>query len=200
LGIIVQLPLAAHLQFAKDQILDAVLPHKDIDGLWSTHISAWNTPEQIILPATAQAVLALLDFYAYGEVKDTPILVIGQSNLVWLPLTLALQQRGAQVATATSETTRDHLCAQIAQATIIISATGQIGMIGSDFLPFLHPNHILIDVGRGLVEGKPVGDTDRELLASHVKAITPVPWGVGPLTIACLFANMCRLHNHFHAQ
>lgn len=200
LGIVVQLPLAPQLQSAKDMIINAVASHKDIDWLWSTHVHAWNTPQQIILPATAQAVLALIDFYGYGEVTNQPILVIGQSHLVWLPLALALQQRWAAVATATSDTTRDYLCELIHQSTLLISATGQIGLLGKDFLPYIRAEHIIIDVGRGLVEGKPVGDTDRSWLESHVQAITPVPGGVWPVTIACLFANMCHLHQHYLKQ
>lgn len=197
LGIVVQLPLAPQLQHAKDLILNAILPHKDIDGLSATHVQAWQTPQQTILPATAQAVLALLDYYGYGNVVNLPVLVIGQSNLVGYPLTLALQQRGAIVATATSDTTRDHLCEILQQSTIIISATGQIGLLGEDFLPYLQEKHIIVDVGRGLVDGRPVGDTNWELLESHVGAITPVPGGVWPVTIACLFANMCQLHQWY---
>lgn len=192
-GIVIQLPLAPHLSEYKEEIINAVTPIKDIDALSAYHVEHRLTGKSSILPATAQAVLSLLDFYGYGAVRDQHVLVIGQSHLVWLPLTHALQQRGAIVLTATSITSPDELTSMMQQATIIISATGQYHLLGESFLPFLRPTHILIDVGRGLHNGQPVGDMDRQLLEAHVWAITPVPWWVWPVTIACLFDTLCRL-------
>ncbi|MDR2191154.1 MAG: bifunctional 5,10-methylenetetrahydrofolate dehydrogenase/5,10-methenyltetrahydrofolate cyclohydrolase [Candidatus Peribacteria bacterium] len=195
IGIICQLPLPDDLQQDKDEICAAVHPLKDIDGLGGV-INGRNQMGLLSFqPATAKAVFELWDFYQLGEMKGMKIAIIGQSNVVGKPLAIECVLRGANVATFTAVDTKATIAMWTKNADVIISCTGEIHLIDKQFI---NPNgtQIVIDVGYGFLDGKAVGDVKFDEVEPLVKAITPVPGGVGPLTVASLFSNMFHLQEH----
>lgn len=189
IGIIVQLPLPDHLQAEKDTICAAVHPLKDIDGLgWI--LCWWNQLGLVSFqPATAKAVLDLRDFYALGAMKGLRIHVIGQSNVVWKPLAIECLKRWAIVQTFTDVDSRADIANSCQNADVIISATGVIHLVDTSFINS-NKEQIIIDVGYGFLEGKAVGDVKFDEVSLFVKAISPVPGGIWPLTVASLFSNI----------
>jgi len=139
-----------------------------------------------LVPATPQAVLSILDFYNVLPLEGATALVIGRSEAVGLPAFLQLMQRNATVTVAHSRT--KDLPSLSRQADLVVVAVGKPN--------FLTKNHVkedavVIDVGTNVLEdGKVVGDVDRENVEPLVRAITPVPGGVGSVTTACLFKNL----------
>lgn len=200
-GIIVQLPLE---NFDTEKIINSISKEKDADGLRQSDIGG----EVLVTPATARAVMALLDFYKI-EVQDKKVTVVGRSRLAGGPIAIELEKRGAmvQICHKGTENTRE-LCVG---SDILVVAAGQIGLITKDFV---HKDQVVIDVGINrphpslrvdplLVkereeQTKPslpklVGDVDFAEVELIVAAISPVPGGVGPLTVACLFENLLDL-------
>lgn len=133
------------------------------------------------------------------------MLIITQSNLIGKWLTMECMHRGATIISANHLTDKELLKTSFDMAEIVFSATGVKHLIGEDILPSPQPSpnrsarrgrpleeKVLIDIGWGSDENGPHGDIDREYFQDKVKAVTPVPGGVGPSTVASLFANMCR--------
>jgi methylenetetrahydrofolate dehydrogenase (NADP+)/methenyltetrahydrofolate cyclohydrolase len=192
IGIICQLPLPNTLQAEKDKICAAVHPLKDIDGLGGIINGRHQMGLLSFQPATAKAVLELWDFYQLGTMKGKSIAIIGQSNVVGKPLAIECVLRGAKVSTFTEIDTKKEIITQTKQSEVIISCTGKIHLVDKEFI---NPTgeQIVIDVGYGFLNGKAVGDVKFDEVAPLVKHITPVPGGVGPLTVASLFSNMFHL-------
>ena len=171
-GLIIQLPLPSHLN--QSTILAAIEPQFDVDGL---------TDKSKFVPPTAAAVLAVLDSLNL-ELSQKKILVIGQGELVGKPVTFLLRQRGLTVETADDST---NLKSIAPNADIIISGTGQPKLITSDLIK---PDAILIDCGTAESGGGIVGDVDLESVRDKASIVSPVPGGVGPITVAKLLANV----------
>lgn len=192
IGIICQLPLPDTLQAERDEICAAVHPLKDIDGLGGIINGRHQMGLLSFQPATARAVLELWDFYQLGSMKGKKIAIIGQSNVVGKPLAIECVLRGANVSTFTEVDTKKEIATQTKQSDVIISCTGEIHLIDKEFI---NPNgeQIIIDVGYGFLNGKAVGDVKFDEVEPLVKHITPVPGGIGPLTVVSLFSNVFHL-------
>jgi methylenetetrahydrofolate dehydrogenase (NADP+)/methenyltetrahydrofolate cyclohydrolase len=171
-GIILQLPIPDHLH--KKELLDAIDPKKDVDGLGrGTHI-----------PATARGIKELLEFYTIS-LKDKKVTVMGRSDLVGKPVARMCEQEGAIVTVCYRET--KDIPTLTKQADIVIVAIGQPKHVTSEFV---RPGQIIIDVGINRTNEGIVGDVDFNAVAPIVAAITPVPGGVGQMTVLALFENL----------
>ncbi|MBN2093827.1 MAG: bifunctional 5,10-methylenetetrahydrofolate dehydrogenase/5,10-methenyltetrahydrofolate cyclohydrolase [Candidatus Zambryskibacteria bacterium] len=181
-GIIVQLPLPAcagrSKGFDSEKIINLIDKRKDVDGLVSG---------SGIIPATARAVISLLNFYNF-EIKDKKAAVIGQSILAGKPIADELEKRGAKVFRCDINTKNPEKIAK--KCDLLISAVGKAGIITEKFI---NPEQVVIDVGINKMKDRIVGDVDFTELVNKLKAISPVPGGIGPLTIACLFQNLSDL-------
>jgi methylenetetrahydrofolate dehydrogenase (NADP+) / methenyltetrahydrofolate cyclohydrolase len=186
-GILVQLPLPEHLN--TERILDTVHPAKDVDGfnpynmgrLLSGHLPP-------ALPCTPAGMMTMLNHYQL-PIAGQHAVVVGRSNIVGKPMALLLLQSQATVTICHSKT--NDLAAMCKQADILVAAIGQPNFITPDFVK---PGAVVLDVGiNRLPDGKLVGDVDFATVSPHCRAITPVPGGVGPMTIATLLWNTYRL-------
>jgi len=196
IGVMPQLPLAPELQQYQMELFDVLPPYKDIDGLSSGFIGQYMTEQLDFLWATPQAVMTLLDEYGYGNLKGKKIAIIWQSNLLGKPLTLACLRRGATVMIFNSHSDQELMKECCLQSDIIISCTGVVHLIDETFVRD-DQSQVVIDVGRGMKDGKPVGDITLDTIMDKVVAYTPIPWWVGPLTIANLFMNIKRLYDKY---
>ena len=179
----------------KAKILSTICPAKDPDGLgWA--INGLSEIDLLdFIPATPKAVFVLLDHYKLWDMKGKSVAVLGQSNLVGKPLVMEAIKRWANVhslnSTSDIETTKQ-FCKE---SDYIFACTGKVHLLNKDFIRE-DGTQILVDVWYGHKNGKPVGDMDREAIQDKVAAITPVPGGVGPLTVACIFENILDLQGH----
>jgi len=183
-GILLLKPFPKEWNFR--QASDLIPPEKDVDALHPVNLGKLAQGRGKLVPATPQAVLSILDFYNVLPLEGATALVIGRSEAVGLPAFLQLMQRNATVTVAHSRT--KDLPSLSRQADLVVVAVGKPN--------FLTKNHVkedavVIDVGTNVLEdGKVVGDVDRENVEPLVRAITPVPGGVGSVTTACLFKNL----------
>ena len=189
-GIIVQLPLPSEID--KKTIIDAVNPSKDADGLTSSSVNRWNANKSgAIWPATARGVRELLDFYKIS-LKNKKICVIGRSELVGTPIAAMCRGEGAIVIVCHSKTA--DLLKETLASDVIISAVGKPGLITA---AHVKSGQIIVDVGiNDMGDRKLVGDVDFNAvlpILSDSGAITPVPGGVGPMTVLALFENLLDL-------
>lgn len=192
--IVVQLPVHVWLRSDLPKILSSVDPKKDVDGLW--WIIFWQSLTGIVnfLPATPKATFALLDFYGFGDLNSKTVVMIWQSNLMWKPFVLEAMRRWATVFSANSNTPKELLQEMCLKSDYIISATWVVDLLTPSFFDFKNLTwKIIIDVGYGIKNGKACGDADWQWLAALWATITPVPGGVGPVTVACLFHNITIL-------
>ena len=189
-GILVQMPLPDHMN-AK-AVVDAISPLKDVDGLHAINQGKLMLKEEGIVPATPKGIMRLLDEY-HVDLKGKNALVIGRSILVGNPVAQLLLQRDATVTIAHSKTKNlKELCQTM---DIIVSAVGKPKTITEDMVK---EGAVIVDVGINRVLGTLVGDVDYLLVSPKTSRITPVPGGVGPMTIACLLENVMacyRLQN-----
>ena len=192
--IVVQLPVHVWLRSDLPKILSSVDPKKDVDGLW--WIMFWQSLTGLVnfLPATPKATFSLLDFYGLGDLSGKNVVMIGQSNLMWKPFVLEAMRLGATVMSANSSTSKVLLKEMCLNSDYIVSATWVVDLL----TPAFFDNHdmtgkIIIDVGYGIKDGKACGDTDWHWLAALWATITPVPGGLWPVTVACLFHNILAL-------
>lgn len=182
-GIIVQLPLPAHID--TNQILEDIAQEKDVDGLNSKNM-------QLLLenklggftPATTKGILTLLDFYKI-PIEGKKITVVGRSFLVGKPTAIAFKNRNA-IVTVCHRKTKD-LKGEVKKADIVVIAAGNPQFIKKSFV---RSGQVVIDVGITKVRGILFGDVDFQQVSKVVKAITPVPGGVGPMTVVSLFENV----------
>ncbi len=193
-GILVQLPLPAHLD--ADLVINAIDPGKDVDGFHISNVGLLSTGQKAMVPCTPLGCLMLLRAH-HGRLAGLEAVVVGRSNIVGKPMAQLLLGDSCTVTVAHSRT-RD-LAGVCRRADILVAAVGRPEMIPGDWVK---PGATVIDVGINRVErdGKAllVGDVDYASAARVAGAITPVPGGVGPMTIACLLANTvtaaCRRH------
>jgi methylenetetrahydrofolate dehydrogenase (NADP+)/methenyltetrahydrofolate cyclohydrolase len=182
-GILVQLPLPKHIdEFA---IINAISPLKDVDGLTPYSAGMLQNGMALLKPCTPSGIMELFDYYKIAlEGKD--IVIINRSNLVGKPLVFMLLERNATVTVCHSKT--KDLAARLKQADIIITAVGnrQRFTLGADMVK---SGAVVIDVATTRVNGKLAGDCDFEAIRQKASWITPVPGGVGPMTIAMLMKN-----------
>lgn len=199
-GILVQLPLPSHMN--EQNILNAVCIEKDVDGFHPLNIGrlAMRGREPLFVPCTPKGCIELLHRYDI-PIKGKRAVVIGRSNIVGMPAALLLQREDATVSIVHSRTKNPEEITR--QADIIISAVGQPNMVRGSWLK---PGAVIIDVGINPVEDpesprgyRLVGDICYEEASKVASAITPVPGGVGPMTIAMLLSNTLlsakRVHN-----
>ncbi|MFA5352458.1 MAG: bifunctional 5,10-methylenetetrahydrofolate dehydrogenase/5,10-methenyltetrahydrofolate cyclohydrolase [Candidatus Gracilibacteria bacterium] len=180
-GFIIQLPLPRKINVAK--ILQSVNPEKDVDGFHPINLGKCLAGLPALLPATPAGILMLLDTYEI-PLQGKEITVVGHSNIVGKPLAALLINRNATV-TVCHQYTRD-LAAHTRNADIVISATGVPNLIKASMVK---KGVIAIDVGCAKVGDKLVGDIDFAAVSKKAAFITPVPGGVGPMTVATLIYN-----------
>lgn len=186
---VVQLPLPDFLVPHKAQILSRVSPTKDPDWLWWNYLglSAINLVD--FIPATPNAVIKILEHYNLADFEWKNVTIIWQSNLVWKPLAMEIIKRRGEVFTFNDKVDINLLKDVCKKSDYIISATWKINLIDETFLSW-NSNQILVDVWWGIKDGKAVWDVNFELVKDKVYAITPVPWWIGPVTVASLFDNI----------
>ncbi|HWP34091.1 MAG TPA: bifunctional 5,10-methylenetetrahydrofolate dehydrogenase/5,10-methenyltetrahydrofolate cyclohydrolase [Thermodesulfobacteriota bacterium] len=185
-AILVQLPLPGHIDQAR--VLGAVAPHKDVDGFHPENVGLLTLGRPRVAPATPRAVLALLDAAGIDPAGRRAV-VIGRSQIVGKPTALLLLQRHATVTICHSRTT--DLPRVVGEAEIVVAALGRPQAIRGEWL---RPGAAVIDVGiTRLPDGRLVGDVDFEGALARAAVVTPVPGGVGPMTIAMLLDNTLTL-------
>lgn len=180
-GILVQLPLPAHIDEAR--VIEAIAASKDVDGFTLANVGLLATGGKAMVPCTPLGCLMLLQ-EQLGDLSGLNALVIGRSNIVGKPMAQLLLKASATVTVAHSRS--KDLPALCRAADIVIAAVGRPKMVTGDWLK---PGATVIDVGINRTEDGLVGDVDFESASKVAGAITPVPGGVGPMTIACLLAN-----------
>lgn len=184
-GILVQLPLPKHIN--SDKIINSISPSKDVDGLHPHNLGKLVSSKQCLKPCTPLGVIEILKHYSIS-IEGKNVVVIGRSILVGKPVSLLLLENNATVTIAHSKT--KDLKSICKNADILITAIGKPKFVKKDWVK---ETTIVVDVGiNKIIENdkpKLVGDVDFNDVAPHCKAITPVPGGVGPVTIAMLMSN-----------
>jgi len=184
-GILVQLPLPGHLN--EDLVINAIAPEKDVDGFHISNVGLLATGQKAMVPCTPLGCLMLLRDH-HGSLSGLNAVVIGRSNIVGKPMAQLLLRDSCTVTVAHSRT--KDIADVVRGADIVVAAVGRAEMVPGDWIK---PGATVIDVGINRIErdGKAVlvGDCDFASCAAVAGAITPVPGGVGPMTIACLLAN-----------
>ncbi len=185
-GILVQLPLPAHLDAGL--VINAIDPAKDVDGFHISNIGLLATGQKAMVPCTPLGCLLMLRAH-HGDLSGMEAVVIGRSNIVGKPMAQLLLGESCTVTVAHSRS-RD-LADVVRRADIVVAAVGRAAMVQADWIK---PGATVIDVGINRIDagaGKTrlVGDVDFDAVRAVAGAITPVPGGVGPMTIACLLAN-----------
>jgi len=195
-GILVQLPLPDHIDTG--MVLASIDPQKDVDGFHVSNVGLLATGQKGMVPCTPLGCLMMLRAH-HGDMTGLEAVVIGRSNIVGKPMAQLLLGESCTVTVAHSRT-RD-LAGVVRRADIVVAAVGRPDMVQADWIK---PGATVIDVGINRIDAgdgktKLVGDVDFEAVRGVAGAITPVPGGVGPMTIACLLANTvtacARLHN-----
>ena len=185
-GILVQLPLPNHLD--EDLVINSIAPEKDVDGFHISNVGLLGTGQKSMVPCTPLGCLMMLRAH-HGSLSGLNAVVIGRSNIVGKPMAQLLLGESCTVTIAHSRT--KDLKDVVARADIVVAAVGRAQMVPGDWIK---PGATVVDVGINRIE-KPeggtrlVGDVDYDSCAAVAGAITPVPGGVGPMTIACLLAN-----------
>jgi len=184
-GFIVQVPLPGALNDAVPQIIRAIDPKKDIDGFGAYNLGKMflSTEFEHLPPATPGGIVALLQHYQI-PVKGKHVVVVGRSNTVGEPVAIMLLNRDATVTVCHHHT--KNLAELTRQADILVVAVGKAGLITGDMVK---EGVVIIDVGMNKTEKGLVGDCDFETVSAKASAITPVPGGVGPMTVASLIQN-----------
>ncbi|MBI2463761.1 bifunctional 5,10-methylenetetrahydrofolate dehydrogenase/5,10-methenyltetrahydrofolate cyclohydrolase [Candidatus Peregrinibacteria bacterium] len=186
-GIIVQLPLPPHIETPK--VMKAINPYKDVDGFHAYNLGKMflSSEFEYLAPSTPAGVIELLQAYDI-EIEGRDITVIGHSNLVGKPLSIMLLNRNATVTTCHKYT--KNLKKHTRNAEILIVAVGKPNLITADMVK---NGAIVVDVGiNRLANGALCGDVDFPNVSKKAKFITPVPGGIGPMTVACLLRNVVR--------
>jgi methylenetetrahydrofolate dehydrogenase (NADP+)/methenyltetrahydrofolate cyclohydrolase len=184
-GILVQLPLPEHLN--EEAVIEAIQPMKDVDGFHPINVGNLVLGKPLFPPCTPAGIMELLNHSQIG-IKGKNAVVVGRSNIVGKPIAFLLLKEHATVTICHSKT--KSLADEIRRADILIAAIGRPKMITADMVK---EGAVVIDVGvNRLPDGKLAGDVDFEGMKDKVSAITPVPGGVGPMTITMLMANTVK--------
>ena len=188
-GILVQLPLPEHLD--EQAVLDLVSPTKDADGLHPCNLGRVLAGDPVVVPATPAGIQELI-VRSNIETAGAEVVVIGRSNLVGKPIAALLMQKGpgANATVTLCHTGTRDLELHTKRADILVAAMGRAKTITA---PMVKPGVAVIDVGTNRTEDGLVGDVDFEAVSEIASAITPVPGGVGPMTIAMLLKNTVAL-------
>ncbi len=180
-GILVQLPLPE--QINKEKIINAIHPKKDVDGFHPTNVGNLSSGYKAIVPCTPLGCLLLIK-KVEKNLSGKHAVIIGRSNLNGKPMAQLLLKENCTVTIVHSKT--EDLKAECQKADILVAAVGVANLVKGDWVK---KDSIIIDVGINKVGDKLVGDVDFEMVKNKAKAISPVPGGVGPMTIACLLKN-----------
>ena len=182
-GILVQLPLPKHID--EQKVIAAISPEKDVDAFHPLNVASLWLKQPCILPCTPKGIIKLLKF-AGVDIAGKEAVVVGRSNIVGQPVAKLLLEENATVTVAHSKTV--NLAEVTRRADILVVAIGRERLVTADMIK---PGAVVIDVGvnRDSRNGKLCGDVDFEAAQHVASAITPVPGGVGPMTIACLMEN-----------
>jgi len=182
-GIIVQLPLPKNIDVVK--IAETIKSEKDVDGLNSKNLrSIFDGNEKGFVPATTKGIMSLLSYYKI-PIEGKKVTIVGRSLLVGRPTALMFLNKSATVTVCHSKTKK--IIDEVQRADIVISATGVPGLINKKMVK---KGQVIVDVGITKVGDRLLGDVDFEPVSRIVKAITPVPGGVGPMTVISLFENL----------
>ncbi|ALA96266.1 bifunctional methylenetetrahydrofolate dehydrogenase/methenyltetrahydrofolate cyclohydrolase FolD [Leptotrichia sp. oral taxon 212] len=188
-GILIQLPLPAHINELK--IIDSISPEKDVDGFHVSNIGKMVIGDETgFLSCTPYGIMQLLEEYKI-EIEGKDAVIIGRSNIVGKPMALMLIQKGATVQVCNSNT--KDLRKKLSKADIIIVAAGVPKLLKKEDVK---EGAVVIDVGINRVDGKICGDVDYEEVAEKTSYITPVPGGVGPMTISSLIKNTFKSYKN----
>ena len=181
-GILVQLPIPKHINELK--VINTISAEKDVDGFHTTNIGKMMIGDETgFLPCTPAGVIQMFEEYNI-DLEGKDVLVIGQSNIVGKPMTLLLINKRATVQVCNSKT--KNLPEKLQKADVVVAAAGSPKLVkGSD----VKEGVVVIDIGINRVDGKICGDVDFEEVSQKASYITPVPGGVGPMTIAMLIKN-----------
>ena len=186
-GILVQLPLPNHLN--EDLIINSINPSKDVDGFHISNVGLLATGQKAMVPCTPLGCLKLLLKHHNGNLSGLNAVVVGRSNIVGKPMAQLLLNQSCTVTIAHSRT--KNLKDVTSQADIVVAAVGRPGMISGDWIKKgatvidVGINRVLLDDGKSKI----VGDVDFLSVSQVAGGLTPVPGGVGPMTISCLLAN-----------
>jgi methylenetetrahydrofolate dehydrogenase (NADP+)/methenyltetrahydrofolate cyclohydrolase len=187
-GILLQLPLPKHLDASK--ALARIDPWKDVDAITPHHLGLLTHDKPLIYPCTTAATLQILQNLGLDP-AGKQVVMVGASTIVGKPTALALLNLQATVTVCHAKT--QNLAQTVSQADILITAIGKPDIIQPSWLS---PHTVVIDIGINRKDGQIVGDLATDKAESHCHAITPVPGGVGPITVACLLANLFFLYQH----
>lgn len=184
-AVLVQLPLPGHMDVAR--VLDAVSPLKDVDGFTAFNLGLLDHGREEIVSCTAYGILKLVESTGV-RIEGANVCIINHSIIVGRPLAQMMLNRNATV-TVCNAFTKD-LASFTKKADVLVVAVGKHGLISADMVK---PGAIVIDAGIARLDGKIVGDIDFEAVKETAGFITPVPGGVGPMTVACLMRNVAIL-------
>lgn len=193
-GILVQLPLPSHLKKYEKEIINAIRPDKDVDCLTEANIGKLVGGTADVFPCTASGIMKILDTVGV-DLEGKRVCVLGRSLLVGQPVALMAQQRNATVTVCHSRTA--DLKSEVLRADVVISAMGRPKAIPAEYIK---EGAIVIDAGTIKTEEGLVGDVDFASCKDKCSMITPVPGGVGPLTVACLMENTLILSEKHHEK
>lgn len=180
-GIIIQMPLPKGIDETK--VINTLCPDKDIDGVTPRNIGRFYSGQKAFVPCTPKSAMTLLKSTGV-EIQGKKAAVIGRSNIVGRPVAELLNRENATVTICHSRT--KDLKAELLNSDIVVSAVGRAHLVDADMIK---PEAIVIDVGTNVVDGKLVGDVNYDACFEKAGAITPVPGGVGPVTIMMLLEN-----------
>lgn len=189
-GLMVQMPIPE--QISADELLARIDPNKDVDSLTPANVGRLWLKDHFVEPATAEGIMALLKHYEI-PLNGKNVVIIGRSNIVGKPLAALMLEKNATITIAHSKT--QNLASLTKRADVIVSATGEPCLIKADMVK---DGVIVVDVGINRVNGKLVGDVDFDAVKEKASYITPVPGGVGPLTVQFLMeavVNLTRRQN-----
>lgn len=184
-GIMIQLPVPDQIDL--NEALEHISPSKDVDCLTPSNVGRLWRGDHFVEPATAHGILALLDYYEI-DLRGQNVVIIGRSSIVGKPLAALMLERDATVSILHTKT--KNLFEYTRKADILVSAAGQAGLITADMVK---DNAVVIDVGINRQNGKTIGDVDFTEVLPKVKYITPVPGGIGPLTVESLMEQVVAL-------
>lgn len=185
-GILVQLPLPQHLNAI--QVLDAILPSKDVDGFHPENVGLMLQGRPRFLPCTPFGVMQMLEHEQIATAGRHAV-IIGRSDIVGKPMAALLLQRGADATVTVCHSRTQDIGSVTRQADILIAAVGIAEFVKADMV---RPGAVVIDVGINRLGDRLVGDVDTAAVSQVASAITPVPGGVGPMTIAMLLQNTLK--------
>ena len=186
-GILVQLPLPSHIH--DEKILDVIAPHKDVDGFHPINVAKLMLGQDGLVPCTPRGMMVLLDEIGY-DLTGKEVVVVGRSNIVGKPVSLLCLQKNATVTIAHSKTKDLQEVCQ--RADVLIAAIGQAKFFTKDYVK---KGAVVLDVGMNRDENnKLCGDVDFKDVEDVASYITPVPGGVGPMTIAMLLENTMQVY------